>query len=194
MEALHPSECRNRPERWPFVDAYLFGPARIPMVKSTGSFKALTLLSLFGLAVTVPLLLLVGALLLQSASVQRGQLEARVAEVLDALVNDLDRDFDRDLAILHTLGTSQALASADWRTFYDQAQAGLQGRAYLVLVDSSGRQLVNTYVPYGEQPTMTGDPETVRRIVQTKAPVVSNLFVSLVVRKSPCRVCAPSVP
>jgi hypothetical protein len=136
-----------------------------------------------GLAITVPLLLLVGALLFQSGTEQRAQMEARVLQVLDALVNDIDRDLDRHITILHTLSTSQALASADWPTFYNQAKAGLQGRAYLVLVDATGRQLVNTYVPYGEQPAITGDLETVRRIVQTKSPVVSNLFMSLVVKK-----------
>jgi hypothetical protein len=151
--------------------------------RSSASYSALTYLSLFGLAITVPLLLLLGALLIQSASAQRAQLEDRVSQVLDALVNDFDRDLDRDITILHTLATSRALASADWPTFYNEAKAGLQGRAYLVLVDASGRQLVNTYVPYGQQPAMTGDPETVRRILQTKVPVVSDFFVSLVVKK-----------
>jgi PAS domain S-box-containing protein len=160
-------------------------------LKDSGSFSALTYLSLFGLAITVPLLLLLGALLLQSASVQRTQLQDRVLQVLDALVNDIDRDLDRDITILHTLATSQALASADWPTFYDQAKAGLQGRAYLVLIDSNGRQLVNTYVPYGQQPAMTGDPETLRRIAQTKEPVVSNLFVSLAVKKPVFNVSIP---
>ena len=110
---------------------------RVCPLKESRSFKALTYLSLFGLAITVPLLLLVGALLFQSASVQRAQLEARVLQVLDALVNDIDRDLDRDITILHTLATSQALASADWPTFYNEAKAGLQGRAYLVLIDAN---------------------------------------------------------
>ena len=55
----------------------------------------------------------------------------------------------------------------------------------------TGRQLVNTYVPYGQQPAMTGDPETLRRILQTKAPVVSNLFTSLVVKKPVFNVSIP---
>jgi len=58
--------------------------AEVNILKNSGSFKALTYLSLFGLAITVPLLLLAGALLLQSASVQRGQFEARLSQVLDA--------------------------------------------------------------------------------------------------------------
>lgn len=159
--------------------------------KTPRSYRAVSYLSLFGLTITVPLLMLLGALLFQSASAQRAQLEARVVQVLEALVNDIDRDLDRDITILHTLATSEALASADWRTFYDRAKAGLQGRAYLVLVESNGRQLVNTYLPYGEQPAMTGDPETLRRILQSKAPAVSNLFVSLVVKRPVFNVSIP---
>jgi PAS domain S-box-containing protein len=155
------------------------------------SHPAITYLALYGLAVTVPLLVLLAALLLHSASVQRAQLEDRVAQVLDTLLNDIDRDLDRDITILHTLGTSRALATADWPTFYNEAKAGLQGRAYLVLIDTRGRQLVNTYVPYGEQPAMTGDPETLRRITQSKGPVISNLFISLVVKKPVFNVSIP---
>jgi two-component system, sensor histidine kinase len=159
--------------------------------RGSASYPALAWLLLFGVAITLPILLLAGALLLESASAQRVQLENRVLQVLDALVDDVDRDLDRDIAILHTLATSEALNNADWRSFYDQAKAGLQGRAYLVLVDSAGRQLVNTYVPYGKQPALTGDPETVRNILHTKGPVVSNLFLSLVVNKPVFNVSIP---
>ena len=59
------------------------------------------------------------------------------------------------------------------------------------LIDATGRQLVNTYLPYGQQPPMTGDMETVRRILETKAPVVSNLFTSLAVKKPVFNVSIP---
>jgi hypothetical protein len=73
---------------------------------------------------------------------------------------DLSKAEGRETAdkVFGTHTTSQALTSEDWQTFYDQAKAGLQGRAYLILIDASGRQQLNTYVPYGEQPAMTGDP------------------------------------
>jgi hypothetical protein len=160
-------------------------------LKKPASFKAFTYLTLFGFATTIPLLVLVGALLFQSTSVQHEQLEARVLQVLDALATGIDRDLDRDITILRTLATSQAVTSTDWPTFYNQAKAGLQGRAYLVLIDATGRQLVNTYLPYGQQPPMTGDMETVRRILDTKAPVVSNLFTSLAVKKPVFNVSIP---
>ena len=66
-------------------------------MKKPASFKAFTYLTLFGFATTIPLLVLVGALLFQSTSVQHEQLEARVLQVLDALATGIDRDLDRDI-------------------------------------------------------------------------------------------------
>ncbi len=155
------------------------------------SYPAAAYLALYGLAVALPLLLLLGALLYRSAVQERERLEQRLLQNVDALTNDLDRDLDRDLAILCTAATFQSLKDENWPAFYTQAKAALQGRAYLILVDASGRQLVNTYVPYGEQPPMTGDPETIKRMAEMKAPVVSNLFVSLVVKKPVYNVSIP---
>ncbi len=160
-------------------------------MKHAASFKASTLLTWFGLAIAIPLLLLAGGLLRQTAAVERARNEARLEQVLQAVVTNLDREFDRDITILRTMGTSQAMQRQDWRTFYEQAKASLQGRSYLVVVDAQGRQLINTYVPYGQQPPFTGDPETVRRMVRTKEPVVSNLFTSLVVKRPVYNVSIP---
>jgi PAS domain S-box-containing protein len=157
------------------------------------SYTAFAYLTLFGLAISLPLLALLGTLLWHSAAVEREQLQGRVLQVLDDVVDDLDRDFDRHLTILRTLATLQSLKEENWPVFYEQAKAGLQGRAYLILIDASGRQLVNTYVPYGEQPATTGDPETLRRMQMTKAPVVSNLFTSLVVKQPVFNVSIPII-
>jgi PAS domain S-box-containing protein len=158
---------------------------------SRASYSALAYLLSFGIALAVPLVLLLGALLYRSALAERDRLEQRVLQVLDDLAGDIDRDLDRHLTLLGTLATSESLKNEDWPAFYKQAQASLQGRAYLILIDATGRQLVNTYVPYGEQPTMTGDPETLRRMAESKAPVVSNLFTSLVVKKPVFNVSIP---
>ncbi|HZQ02277.1 MAG TPA: HWE histidine kinase domain-containing protein [Reyranella sp.] len=129
----------------------------------------------------LPLLLLVGLLLYRSVVLEREQLERRIIQVLDALVADVDRDIDRHLTVLHTLATSPAIAAEDWQSLYKQAKRGLSGKTYLVLIDADGHQLVNTYVPYGRAPEMTGDPATLQTIRRTGQPVVSDLFVSLVV-------------
>lgn len=159
--------------------------------RGKASYSALAYLWLFGLAVAIPLVLLLAAFLVRSASDEREQLEQRILQVLDGLIANIDRDLDRHLTILRTLATSPFLRNEDWPAFYEQAKVGLQGRAYLVLTDSNGRQLVNTYVPYGQQPALTGDPETVGRMSETKGPVISNLFTSLVVKKPVFNVSIP---
>jgi hypothetical protein len=54
-------------------------------LKDSSSFTTRTYLSLLGLAITVPLLLVLGALLVHSVSVQRAQLENRLIQVLEAV-------------------------------------------------------------------------------------------------------------
>ena len=159
--------------------------------KGNRSFATQTYLALYGLAIAIPLLVVLGAMVFRAASLEREQLERRILQVLDDLVDEIDRDIDRHVTILKTLATSQALKNQDWPAFYEQAKAGLQGRAYLILIDANGRQVVNTYLPYGEQPATTGDPETLQRILQIKGSVVSNLFTSLAVKKPVFNISIP---
>lgn len=148
-------------------------------------------LIVFALVVAAPLVLLVGALLYRSVALESEQIERRIGQVLQALVADLDRDMDRRIAILETLSTSPLLLAEDWPAFYAQARQGLGSRAYLVLITADGRQVVNTYVPYGEAPKMTGDPESLQRMKQDPRPVVSDLFTSLVVRQPVYNISIP---
>jgi hypothetical protein len=48
------------------------------------------------------------------------------------------------------------------------------------VLDPALRQLVNTYVPHGSAPPSTGDPTTAERILASRRPEVSSVFVSLV--------------
>jgi two-component sensor histidine kinase len=157
------------------------------------SYSVRTLLIIFGAAITAPLLVLLSVLLYWSASGERDRLEGRLLQVANELADDLDRDIDRNIALLQTLATSPLITGADWSGFYQQAKAALGDRAYLVLVDASGRQLVNTFVPYGQEPVFTGDFDTLRGVIQSRQPVVSNLFASLVVKKPVFNISIPVV-
>jgi len=145
----------------------------------------------FALAVAMPLLLLVGALLYRSVTLEREQIRQRIVQVLEALIADVDRDMDRRIALLETLSTSPSLSAEDWAGFYKQAKDSLRGRAYLVLVDRDGRQILNTFVPYGEEPKVTGDPATLQKILQNRRPVISDLFTSLVAMRFVYNVSIP---
>ncbi|MGE0575123.1 MAG: sensor histidine kinase [Reyranella sp.] len=143
------------------------------------------------LIVAVPLLLLVGVLLYRSVTLESEQIKQRIDQVLEALIADIDRDTERRVAVLETLSTSPLLAAEDWPAFYAQAKDALRGRAYLVLVDAEGRQLINTYVPFGEAPNVTGDPSTLQKMQRAPRPVVSDLFTSLVVKQPVYNVSIP---
>ena len=162
----------------------------MPLSKTT-AHSVRSLLIAFGLLVAAPLVILLATLLYRSASNERVELERRLLQVSSNLADLIDRDIDRSIALLQTLATSPAITNEDWPSFYNQAKAALAGRAYLVFVDSTGRQIVNTYVPYGQEPTFTGDPETLKRMLASKGPVVSDLFVSLVVKKPVYNISIP---
>jgi PAS domain S-box-containing protein len=147
-------------------------------------------LVLFASIIAVPLLLLLGAMLYRSTVQEHERLERLIGQELDELTAAIDRDIERRLAVLQTLATSPALASEDWSAFYLQAKASL-GRNYLVLVDATGRQLVNTYVPYGQAPAFTANPATVESMRRAMRPFVSDLFTSLVTRSPVYNVSIP---
>ncbi|WP_421994612.1 sensor histidine kinase [Reyranella sp.] len=159
--------------------------------RTARSFPAAAHLTALAAIVALPLLLLVGMLLYRSVTLEDQQTKQRVSQVLEGLVADVDRDIDRRVSVLETLSTSPLLVAEDWPAFYRQARESLQGRAFLVLVDIEGRQLVNTFVPFGGEPAMTGNPETVKRMRDTGRPVVSDLFTSLVVRQPVYNVSIP---
>ena len=138
-------------------------------------------LAVFAIIIALPLLGVLGLLLHRSAQQERLRLEHVIDQKLDTLVASIDRDIERRVAVLQTLTTAPALLAGDWPAFHAQARASL-GRHYLVLIDTEGRQLVNTYAPYGEAPPLTGDPTTLETMRRTLRPYVSDLFPSLVTK------------
>jgi hypothetical protein len=63
-----------------------------------------------------------------------------------------------------------SLGARDWSTFYDRAKAALRDEACVILLDRELHQLVNTYVTYGTQPPLTGDPASALRVLATGEP------------------------
>jgi two-component sensor histidine kinase len=163
----------------------------VSSTERTTSYPIRILLLGFAVSVTAPLLALLGFLLYQSAAAERAQIESRLQQVATNVAEDIDRDIDRRIALLQTLATSPLVTEQNWPAFYRQAQAALHGRAYLVFTDSTGRQLVNTYVPFGTEPPFTGDPETIKRMLASKQPIVSDLFISLVVKRPVYNISIP---
>src|SRR5262245_19517935 len=122
-----------------------------------GPYSVRAHLFAFALATLLPVTILAGVLLVRSANLEREQLEARLVQVAADVAKDLDRELDRHFTVLRTLATLPSLANGEWHAFYDEATSALQGKAYIVLIDASLRQLVNTALPFGQAPPVTGD-------------------------------------
>lgn len=85
-----------------------------------------TFLSLFALALTLPLLAIAVFALNRMASLEEREIEGRALQVAQDLSGDIDRELDRATITLETLATSAALARRSCRiprTSQPRAQA-----------------------------------------------------------------------
>jgi hypothetical protein len=90
-------------------------------------------------------------------------------------------------AALEGLASSDDLDSGDLAHFYRQAGRLLQARPTwntIVLVEPSGRQLINLFRPFGSALPARGDLTAHRQAVSTKRPAVSNIFTGAVTKQT----------
>jgi two-component sensor histidine kinase len=136
-----------------------------------------TFLALFAFALTVPLLLVSVVAFNQMARLQQAETEQRVSQAAHALAARIDAELDRATVVLETLATSPALKQGDLRAFHNQSVLALKrSKAAIVLIDRDFQQLVDTLKDYGSSLPKTGDPETAKRVFESKRRQVSNLF------------------
>ena len=95
----------------------------------------------------------------------------------------LDKHFEATIAALRVLGTSEHLDAGDLRAFYRQCRRAIETREEwrtISLFDVSGRRLLITSESFGS--SLPGPPQAMaepfRRLVETAAPNVSDLFQS----------------
>jgi hypothetical protein len=102
-----------------------------------------------------------------------------------ALLAAVDTEFTGAKSALLALATSPHLSSADLAAFHAQAQAALQDQSFagIVLIEESGRQLVNTFRRFGEPLPASGNSRELQRVFQTGAPVVTDLFTGALVQQ-----------
>lgn len=165
------------------------GPQRLPR-----AFTLRAHLFAFAAAILLPVSVLTAALLLNSAQLQREQLETRLGEVAGDLTDDIDRFVSNLITTLQTVATSPALAENDLLSFHRQASAAARsmGATAIALVEpGTMQQLVNTLLPWGAELPTTGDPLSVQKVVESGAAVVSNYFMGRVSRAAAWNVGIP---
>lgn len=143
-------------------------------------------------SIRTSLIMLVLACLLPAALAQAGfayySFKAERQQLLEdtlarvrALTGALDREMIAAEGAVRALGTSPALLSGDYATFYEQAIAvQMQQQAdNVVLSQPSGQQIINTLLPYGAPLPMSRTPNF-KKILEADTAITTNLFFGAV--------------
>ena len=175
-------------------------------------FSLRTQLVLLVLAVVLPLLVLAGVMFLRDVQLQRAALERGMKDTARALSLALDREVGKLHAVLETLAASPNLDSRDFKSFYELTLRAAEKRkgSWIVLFDRSGQQIINTLRPFGaslpnilqearkspeatEEGLPLGSPPTVKSVLETGEPVISDLFMGLVSKRPSLATTVPVI-
>lgn len=116
-----------------------------------------------------------------SFKAERQQLLEDTLARVRALTGSLDREMIAAEGAVRALGTSPALMSGDYATFYQQAVVvQMQQQAdNVVLSQPSGQQIINTLRPYGTPLPMSRTPNF-KKILEADTAITTNLFIGAV--------------
>jgi hypothetical protein len=129
-------------------------------------------LAVLVLAAVLPVLAFSGFMIVRYAQVQRAQYEHQLADTARATMDAIDAVVSSKIAILTTLSITNELRVRNTRAFYDLAKRAIadQPTARVSLYDTSGQVLVSTFVPFGTDLPMSGNPEAIGKVTTTKQP------------------------
>lgn len=151
-------------------------------------------LVLFAIALLAPVSLFSTLLANQFISSEQRSNEQQVLSIARAVAAAADREIAGMVSTLKALANSPSLQNGDFAAFYEQAKLTLAPtHRNAVLMDPTGKQRVNTRVPWGGILPMTerngaGFPAIV---AQSRQPNVSDLFVGTVSRRLLLSVSVP---
>lgn len=138
------------------------------------------LLLLVGVALLPLVLLAVTGLMLLGAQ-QRLQAQDALVDRARALRSAVDQELASSVAALRILALSEHLAAGDLKRFHAQALAATGARPDwegIILIDASGRRLLNTRTPWGA-PLAGGasavEPQSLQAILESRKPLIGNI-------------------
>jgi hypothetical protein len=136
------------------------------------------------LACILPAAVVATFLIMRSYTQERASLERDSVGTARALMQAVDAELTGIRSALRILTLSAHLASGDLAKFHQQAQEAARATNVnnIVLTDPSGQQLVNTLRPFGAPLPLHGNPNQLRRVLETGRPIISDLYIGGVSR------------
>lgn len=151
-------------------------------------------LALFAVALLTPILLFTFLLAQHLAEYEQRARETQLLSIARSLTADVDREISGVISTLKALSNSPSLQNGNLEAFYQQAKLTLApAKRNAVLMDTSGRQLVNTRLTWGAvlPYTQRDDTHFARMIAQSRQLNVSDLFVGTVSKEHLVSVSVP---
>jgi signal transduction histidine kinase len=144
------------------------------------------------LVVVVPLLAFSAFLVLRSAEHEQEIMASTVRERTQATAAMIDHELSLLRSRLFVMAGSKYLQAGDFAAFHTQAtQTAREDGLNVVLSDLTGQEIVNTRLPFGDKLPVTTALDTVRRIVATGQPDISDLTIGAVSRQPVIGVAVP---
>ncbi|WP_034657674.1 sensor histidine kinase [Chelativorans sp. J32] len=153
--------------------------ARLMGPKSIGFYLFLLII-----VTVVPALAISTVLLQRNDAAQRAVVETLAEAMAGSIAEAVDRELSGMVTTLRVLSTTRSLTTGNLHDFYERAKAALAGTgSYLIVLDGNFLQLLNTRVPYGTPLGPTADPVSAKQALDTRAAVVSGVFLGQVSQK-----------
>ena len=136
-------------------------------------------IALLVIACIVPSGLLAAYVIYLSYERERSNIAQHVLEVTRGLLRAVERDLAADEAALRELALSTRIDVGDFAGFHGQAQEVLRRTSgfTIVLTDASGQQVVNSLRPFGSRLPRHGNPELLRRVLESGKVAVSDVYL-----------------
>ncbi len=169
---LGPAACRqSRPSRYD-------GSVQFPNHNGKPVAHPLRLrLLLLAASGLLPLVIVLGWGLDHLVMERRSQSERSMLALSRALATAIEAELTSTSVLLEHMGTSDDLERADFREFYNAMQRTAEQLHWrqATLADSEGRILFRTTEPFGAPGLLVMDMESMRRMIQTQAPVIGRV-------------------
>jgi len=126
----------------------------------------------------LPLVTFTTLVVVRLSRYERAAVERELVETATALATDLDRSVRATVSTLEAMAQSPALDGDDLRAFYAEAQRVLPTQVHwraVILLTPSGQQLLHTTRPLGTSLPAANEPDSLRRAVETRQPVLGDL-------------------
>jgi signal transduction histidine kinase/ActR/RegA family two-component response regulator len=126
----------------------------------------------------LPIVAFTTLVVVRLSTYERTAVERDLVDTATALATDLDRSVRATVSTLEALAQSRELDGGNLEAFYAEAQRVLPTQAdwrAVILLAPSGQQLLNTLRPLGSVLPEANDPESLRRAVETRQPVLGDL-------------------